>query len=187
MADHICPVWIGRLMALPLRRLFHDPEQILSGYVEPGMTVLDVGCAMGFFSLPLARLVGPRGRVLCVDCQEKMLKSLAKRADRARLLNALVLRACTRASLQLEDQEGRVDFALAFAMVHEAPEPAQLLAQLARTLRPGGQLLLAEPNGHVTAQAFERTLDLARAPGLILRQRPRIRGMHAALLQRPAA
>jgi len=42
------------------------------------MTVLDIGCGMGFFSIPLAPMVGPNGKVIWVDMQEKMLQLLAE-------------------------------------------------------------------------------------------------------------
>jgi len=55
-----------------MRRLFQDPETILSPYIKSGMKVLEVGPGMGFFSLPMARLIGETGRIYCVDLQEKM-------------------------------------------------------------------------------------------------------------------
>jgi len=74
---------VGHLLASPLRRFAQDPAKILGAHVTPGMTVLDVGCATGFFSLPLARLVGPGGRVVCADLQEPLLRALERRARRA--------------------------------------------------------------------------------------------------------
>ena len=49
MAEHVCPVWVGYLLASPVRKLFDNPEKVLAPYVKEGMTVLDVGSAMGFF------------------------------------------------------------------------------------------------------------------------------------------
>ena len=80
MAEHVCPVWVGYLLASPLRKIFQNPDKILSAYVKEGMKVLDIGCAMGFFSLPMARMVGSGGKVICVDIQPNMLSSLKKRA-----------------------------------------------------------------------------------------------------------
>ena len=87
----VCPWWLGPLLANPLRRLVQDPAAILAPHVREGMTVLEPGCGMGFFSLPLARLVGPGGRVVCVDLQRKMIEGLRRRAKRAGLLDPLVL------------------------------------------------------------------------------------------------
>jgi len=58
MAERICPVWVGYLLASPVRKLFENPKKILGEYIKEGMTVLDLGSAMGFFSIPAARLVG---------------------------------------------------------------------------------------------------------------------------------
>jgi protein-L-isoaspartate O-methyltransferase len=64
---HVCPWWVGYLLVSPLRRFFQDPGEVLGPHVREGMTVLEIGPGMGYFSLPLARLVGKEGRVLCVD------------------------------------------------------------------------------------------------------------------------
>lgn len=187
MADHVCPVWVGRLMANPLRKWFQNPSAILGGYVKEGMTALDVGCAMGFFSLPLAQMVGPEGRVFCVDLQPGMLERLGRRADKAGLAARIEPRQCSLESLGLDDLRGRVDFALAFAMVHETPDPARLFGELSACLVPGGRLLVAEPRGHVDAAMFQETLSMAEACGLVVRERPKIRWSHAALLVSAAA
>jgi tRNA G46 methylase TrmB len=86
MDKHVCPWYLGYLLASPLRRLFLNPEKILSTYVKEGMAVLEVGPGMGFFTLRLAKLVGETGQIICVDVQEKMLKNLRKRVDNAGLL-----------------------------------------------------------------------------------------------------
>ena len=66
MAEKVCPVWVGYLLASPLRKLFENPRKILSQYVKEGMKVLDIGCAMGFFSLPLAQMVGSNCEKLAI-------------------------------------------------------------------------------------------------------------------------
>jgi len=53
MGDHICPWWFAYTFDNPFRRFFHNPEKMLGSYVSRGMTVLDVGCGMGFFSIGL--------------------------------------------------------------------------------------------------------------------------------------
>ena len=72
MPGRICPWWLGYALASPLRRLMHDPRAILSPLVVEGMTVVEPGPGMGFFTLELARLVGPRGRVVAIDVQPRM-------------------------------------------------------------------------------------------------------------------
>jgi SAM-dependent methyltransferase len=185
MARHVCPFWIGYLLASPLRRWAQDPDRLLSPHVRPGMTVLDVGCAMGFFSLPLARLVGPGGRVVCVDVQERMLRALAKRAARAALSERLEPRTCAPDTLGLGDREGTFDFALAFAVVHEVRSPERLFGELRRALKPAARLLLAEPAGHVRPAAFMSELDAARGQGFTVLESPPVRRSRAALLRAP--
>ena len=55
---HVCPWWGGYFIDNPLRRLLHNPEKIIGPYVRPGMTVMDVGCGMGFCSIAMAKIVG---------------------------------------------------------------------------------------------------------------------------------
>jgi 2-polyprenyl-3-methyl-5-hydroxy-6-metoxy-1,4-benzoquinol methylase len=184
MAEMVCPWWIGYLLASPLRRLTQDPEKILSRHVEPGMTVLDAGCAMGFFSLPMARMVGADGRVVCVDMQQRMLSSLARRARKAGLPERIDTRLCTQQSLGLDDLKERIDFAVAFAVVHEVPDPPRFLAEISAALRGSGRLLIAEPRGHVKPEPFEQTVRAAQEAGLTLLDRPDVPRSRAALLQK---
>ena len=184
MAEHACPVWVGYLLASPLRKFAHPPEKIVGPYVREGMTVLDVGCAMGFFSLPLAKLVGPAGRLICVDMQAKMLQVLDRRARNAGLMDRIDLRKCAPGSLGLEDLSARIDFALAFAVVHEVSDRAAFFAEIGAALKPGAKLLIAEPRGHVGESNFERTIAAASGSSLAVIGSPRIRRSRAALLER---
>jgi ubiquinone/menaquinone biosynthesis C-methylase UbiE len=182
---HVCPVWVGYLLAHPLRKLFQNPARILASHVKPGMTVVDVGCAMGFFTIPAAGLVGENGRVIAVDLQPKMLEKLKKRAAKAGVADRIETRACPADSVGLSDLESQVDVVLAVAMVHETPDPKNLLAELSRCLKPEGCLLVAEPRGHVSAAAFGDTLGWAAAAGLTTLSRPEIGKTHSAWLTKP--
>src|SRR5689334_22447611 len=103
MAHRVCPWWIGYLLASPLRRLAFDPHKILTPYVHSGMTVLEPGPGMGFFTLELARLVGPEGRVVAVDIQPRMISALTRRASKARLLDRIDIRLAQAGSMGLAD------------------------------------------------------------------------------------
>lgn len=183
-SDHVCPPWIGYMMLSPLRRLLEDPEAMLAGHVREGDLALDIGCAMGYFTLPLARLVGAGGRVICVDLQPKMLAGLRKRAEKRGVASRLDLRPCPADALPLDDVEGAVDVALIIHMVHETPDPARLFRQLASAMKPGGRVLFAEPRGHVNREAFERSLELARQAGLEAREALPVRWAHGRLLRK---
>ncbi len=163
MADHVCPWWLGYWLASPVRRLWHNPEKILGPHVRDGMTVLDIGSGMGFFTIPAARMVGVRGRVIAVDLQEKMLQGLLKRAKKAGLAERIELRVCGSESLGVSEP---VDVCLAFNVVHEVPDPARLLSEIRSVLKQTGRLLLSEPGHHVSKDEFRRTLELAAEAGL---------------------
>src|SRR5690348_3706364 len=149
MAHRVCPGWAGYLLASPLRRLLHDPQVILKPYVVEGMTVLEPGPGMGFFTLELARLVGPKGRVIAVDLQPKMLEGLMRRAHKVNLDGRIHTRRAVGEHLGIDDLQTSVDFALAFAMIHEVARPDVLLSDIHDALKPAAKLLLAEPQRHV--------------------------------------
>jgi ubiquinone/menaquinone biosynthesis C-methylase UbiE len=180
--EHVCPVWLGYFLASPLRKLFENPGRILGRWVRPGMTVLEVGPAMGFFTLPLARMVGPGGRVVAVDVQEGMIAKLGKRARRAGLEERIDARVCSATSLGVGDLEGGVDVVLAFHVVHEVPDQGELFRDVARALAPGGRVVIEEPKGHVNESQFEETLARAREAGLEVVERPARNPTRAAVL-----
>ena len=61
MAQHVCPWWVGYLLANPIRRMMQDPEELLRPYLWSGMTVLEPGPGMGFFTIPVAQMIGETG------------------------------------------------------------------------------------------------------------------------------
>lgn len=89
------------------------------------MTVLEPGPGMGFFTLELARLVGPSGRVIPVDIQPKMLARLKRRAANAGVASRIEARVTSNESMGIADLRNSVDFTLAFAVVHELPDAAR--------------------------------------------------------------
>ncbi len=185
MTEHrVCPWWLGYLLASPLRRLMQDPARILAPYVREGMVVLEPGPGMGFFTLELARLVGPAGRVVAVDIQPRMLAGLKRRLAKAGLLDRVDLRAARADSMGLADLVGKVDFVLAFAVVHEMPSASSFFAESSQAVKPGGSLLLAEPAGHVSSEAFEAELNAATQAGFREAARPSLRRSRVALLQK---
>ncbi len=184
MAEHVCPWWIGYLLLSPLRKLVHSPQRILSPHIEPGSIALDVGCAMGYFSLDMARMVGPEGKVVCVDLQEKMIEVLVRRATKAGVIDRIEHRVCGKNGLGIDDLGGKVDFALAFALVHEVPDAEDFFRQIHAVLRPGGTCLVAEPKGHVSEDRFKETLAAAKNVGLEPGETPKIARSRAALIHK---
>lgn len=182
--NHVCPWWFGCLLARPLRRLFEDPARVLAPFLQPGFTVLEPGPGMGFFTLELARLTGPAGRVVAVDIQPKRIEALKRRAARAGLPERIDARLAGAASMGIGGLAGGVGFALAFAVVHEVPGAPRFFEEVAAALSSGGRLPLAEPSGHVSAREFEAELAAAAGAGLRQLNPLSIRRSRAALLEK---
>jgi SAM-dependent methyltransferase len=185
-SHHTCPVWVGWFLASPLRRLVENPITLLGSFVEPGSIVIDVGSAMGFHSLDLARLVGPSGRVISLDVQQAMLDGLVRRARRKRLDRIIEPRLCSQENLGIDDLGSAADLVTAFNVVHETAYPRRLLAQCAGALVANGHLFLVEPRGHVSRSEFGATVGAARSLGLIEEPAPRVWRSHSAVFSKPS-
>lgn len=185
MAGSVCPWWTGYLLASPIRSwLSGSPESVVGPYIHPGATVVEPGPGMGFFTLPMARMAGEQGRVIAVDIQTKMLEKLRARALRANLESRIETRLADRESLGLVDLEGRADFVLAYAVVHEMHSAISFFGQAAAVLKRGGLLLLVEPRGRVDAETWRGELEAAQIAGLATISRPTVRRGIAALFRK---
>lgn len=161
--EHTCPWWLCFTFDNPIRRLLHNPVQILGGLIGPGQTVADIGCGMGYFSVPMARLVGESGRVFAIDLQQEMLDALKRRAARQNVDGRIHTHLAQPDRIGLAEP---VDFALAFWMVHEVKNPAPFLAEIKGMLKPDGRFLLVEPILHVSRASFDKSVAIARSVGL---------------------
>jgi ubiquinone/menaquinone biosynthesis C-methylase UbiE len=184
MSEHVCPWWIGYFLISPIRRWMQNPDELIAPYVTPGMTVLEPGPGMGFFTLPLARRVGS-GRVVAVDLQPRMLNALRRRAAKAGLMQRIETRLAESQSLGIDDLRGSVDLVFAVAFVHELPSADAFFRETSAALTPGGRLLLVEPAGHVNDAKFAEELESAHGAGLTLAGRPMVKRCVAALLDKP--
>jgi ubiquinone/menaquinone biosynthesis C-methylase UbiE len=134
---------------------------------------------MGYFSIPLARMVGDRGKVIAADVQAPMLTALQKRAKKHGLEGRIVPHLCEADSIGVREP---VDFALAFWMVHEVPDQNKFFREMRSLLKPEGKFLVAEPKIHVTRKRFEATLRRAEEAGFSVTESPKIFMSHTALL-----
>ena len=184
MTPHVCSWRIGFFLDNALRRWLHHPDKILSGLVGPGQTAVDIGCGPGFFSIPLAKRVGPAGTVVAVDLQPEMLDKVHKKAEKAVVNGQLRLHRCQPDRIGIDLQ---ADFALAFYMVHEVPDTSAFLEQICALLKPGGRFLLVEPKFHVSAAEFAAISSRALDAGLILDREVRIAVSRGRLYQKAAA
>lgn len=187
MAMQVCPTWIGYFLLNPFRKLMENPYKILGPFVKEGMIVLEPGCGMGYFTLPLARMVGSTGRVVVVEIQAKMLSVLERRAKKAGLLDRIELRQAENKGLGLEDLSSAVDFAAAIHMVHEVTDRVSFFTDIWKALKPGGKFLVVEPKGHVSQDQFEKTVAAAEKIGYKPEDILGKKGGRRALLIKPRA
>ena len=176
---HVCPSWLCFTFDNPLRKIFQDPGKIVSPYIRPGATVVDIGPGKGYFTIPMCQLVGGEGRVIAVDIQEQMLKSIQRRAAAAGVAGSLTTHLSMPNDFGLAVQ---ADFVLAFWMVHEVPEPRQFFTNVKEIMKPEAIFLIAEPLFHVTKGRFNNTLKTAQDMGFKIAARPKISFSRAAAL-----
>jgi FkbM family methyltransferase len=179
-SGRVCPVERAGSLDNRIRRWVQDPGKILGPYVSEGMTVLDIGCGPGFFSVEMAQLVGESGRVIAADLQEGMLEKLRNKIQGTELEQRITLHKCPESGIGVSD---KVDFVLAFYVVHEIPNQHEFLAEIRSTLKPDGLVLIVEPPLHVSKRAFEETIGKARDAGLTPVERPRVFLSKAVILK----
>jgi cyclopropane fatty-acyl-phospholipid synthase-like methyltransferase len=136
------------------------------------MTVLEPGCGMGYFSLPIARMVGPDGRLLCVDVEPRALQRLERRARRAGVADRITVSTCGPTRLGLEGHVGQVDLTLVMHALHELEDLPGFLDQIRALLRPDGRMFVVEPDGHVSPEQFDAMMACAEERGLMVIERP---------------
>ena len=159
---HVCPWWLCFTFDNIFRKLIHNPYKIIGPYIKEGDTVLDVGPGMGYFTIPMAKMAGEKGRVIAADIQERMLLALKKRAQQAGVEKRVIGHLGSKDSLGIKEQ---VNFILAFWMVHEVPDRRRFMDELFSALKDNGTFLLVEPPIHVTKANFAKTINLAVQAG----------------------
>lgn len=180
--NHVCSANLAWALDNPLRRWFLRPEKVVKEFIRPGYRVLDMGCGPGFFTLPMARMVGPQGKVLAVDLQRKMLEILVRKVEKSGLGDRIQFHNCSSDSLNFTSTVEPFDFMLLYYMVHETPDPGHLFAELRPLMKANGRILVIEPVFHVNEVEFLKNLHLAEAAGFRVDGPSRQKGGRCAVL-----
>jgi len=176
---YVCPAELAGTLDTRIRRLVHKPQKILKPYIDKGMTVLDLGCGPGYFTEELANLVGEDGFVIAADLQPKMLEKMKMKISGTNLEKRVEAHLCQ------DDRIGiskKVDFVLAFWMVHEVPDQQGLFEELKSILKPGGRIWVIEPKIHVSEKSFKKMINLLESASLEIVDRPKVSLSRTALL-----
>ena len=177
----IFPVeWAGALDS-KLRKHLQNPNSIMSPFIKEGMTVLDVGCGPGFFSIEIAKMVGASGKVYSVDLQEGMLKKLSAKIENTYLDEIIITRQCGHDDMPVED---KVDFILAFYVVHEVVYKNKFFSQLHNILNDDGQFWVVEPKLRVKQNLFNQIIQTAEEEKFIVADGPQLPFSYSALLRK---
>ena len=142
-----------------IRKLFQNPEKILGPYINKGMTVLDLGCGPGFFTIEMGKLVGENGKVVGADLQKEMLSKVKNKIQDTELEDIIELHNTQKDSIGLRE---KFDFILLFYMLHEVPNQDKTLKELHNLLNNQGKILIVEPKGHVSKEDFEKSIRLMK-------------------------
>jgi ubiquinone/menaquinone biosynthesis C-methylase UbiE len=167
----ICPVEKAGGLDNSIRRFLQNPQKILKPYIKKGMTVLDLGCGPGFFSIEIAKLLNGTGKVIAADLQEGMLEKVKYKIKSTELEQRISIHRCHKDSINLT---GKVDFVLAFYMIHEVPNQVKLFKELKSILTPNGQIFIIEPKFHVSSKSFNSMTEKAKKVGLEISDSPKV-------------
>jgi len=146
----------------PFRRLFESPRKLVGPYVTYGRVAADLGCGPGFYTLTLADLCGPEGKVYAVDSDEKVIRAVEKKADEFGCRN---IEAHTSSASDLSFiKDGSVDFILAHGLLCSmAPhQHDSAVKEMKRVLKPSGRAYLSAARGfysYMTQEEWEKILE----------------------------
>jgi ubiquinone/menaquinone biosynthesis C-methylase UbiE len=177
---HVCPHQKAFFLDNWVRKLFQSPKRIVGEYIKDGDTVIDLGCGPGFFTIEMAKLVGPQGKVIAVDLQVEMLEHVKKKLSRCDLGENIMLHRCQDKAIALNLPE-KADFMLAYYMVHETPDLKSFLKEVRSLLKDRGKFLVVEPVMHVTGKLFEEMIAQAKEAGFQIAAMPRRKGGRSVL------
>lgn len=177
----VCPWWFCFSFDNPLRKIFQNPERMLKPYIKPGMTILEPGPGMGYFTIQMAKMTGESGKVLAVDLQQKMLEGIYHRAHKARIDSRIKLVKCTKESLGVTEP---IDFCLIFWMLHEVPDKNHFLEEIYAVLKKDRLLLLVEPKIHVSQENFTKAVNMTEKMGFQIVEQPKIFFSYSVLIKK---
>lgn len=167
----VCPVEVAGMLDNKFRKLFQDPQKIMKPYIKEGMVVLDLGCGPGFFSIEIAKLLNNSGAMICADLQEGMLDIIKQKIKGSDNESIFHFCKCDNTAINVPF---KVDFVLAFWMIHEVPNQIKLINELKSILNPQGQMLLIEPRGHVHGKDFNAMVKNLNAAGFEVIETPKV-------------
>ncbi len=168
MEAKVCSADHAGMLDSGIRRFFHNPKRILRDLIKRGDTVLDIGCGPGTFTVDMAEMVGPKGKVVAADLQSEMLSKAKEKATKHGVVDRMAFHECATDGIGLS---GTFSVIVAFFMVHEVPERDGFMKEIAELLKPGGLFYLVEPFFHAGRKLIDEELGLAEKYGMQLMEK----------------
>jgi ubiquinone/menaquinone biosynthesis C-methylase UbiE len=178
--NDLTPVSRAQAFDSEFRRWLHNPQKIIRPFISKGMTILDLGCGPGFFSIEMAKMIQGSGKIIAADLQEGMIEILRRKIHENGMENLIQPHRCTPQGLNLNVQ---VDFILAFYVIHEITNPDFVINELKSVLKPGGKILIAEQKMHVPRGVFNTIVESMIQEGFKVLSRPHIAISRAVLME----
>jgi ubiquinone/menaquinone biosynthesis C-methylase UbiE len=179
--NKVCSVEHAGLLDISLRKLVNNPHKILDPYIKEGMSVMDLGCGPGFFTLEMAKMVGKNGKVTAVDLQKEMLEIVRKKIIKTNLQTRVEFHNCPDNNIGLSKT---FDFILVFYMLHEVPDKTAFLKEVFSLLKCDGKVLVVEPKFHVTKNEFDNSIDTLKKIGFDIIEDPKVFFSRAVLIKK---
>jgi len=177
--SRVCPVELANGLDNSIRRLLQNPIKLLKPFVKKGMTVLDLGCGPGFFSIEIAKMLLDSGKVIAADIQEGMLEKVNKKIKGTELERRIELHQCEETKVGVTEN---VDFVLAFYMIHEVPDQELLFEELKSILKFDGKIYIIEPKFHVSKKSFDLMINRIKKIGFKVIDGPKVFFSRTAVL-----
>ena len=137
------PAFIGRGLNSAHRKRIQPPSMIVEGLrLESGMSVVEIGCGPGTFTIDVARAIAPKGIVYAIDVQEGMLEQLRNNIQKHGIENIVPILADAGGRIPLDDE--LADAAFSVTVLPEIPDRVGALREIRRILKHGGLYADAE-------------------------------------------
>lgn len=112
--------------------------------IAPGQHIADLGCAAGYFTLPLAQAVGATGSVMAVDVQQEPLQTVNAKVAAAGLQNVKTIRADLEVLGATKIPDASQDMALLANVLFQSQKKDAIVREAVRIIRPGGHVVIID-------------------------------------------
>lgn len=166
---HLHPVEMAGSLESRFRKFLQNPNKILRKYIHSGMTVLDLGCGTGYFTLEIAKLLNNNGKVIASDVQNGMLEILQQKLLNSEVKNQIEILKSEEDSICLTE---KVDFILAFYSFHEMKYIDHIITGLTNIVKPETKILISEQKFHVREKTFNSIIKKMKNNGFEICEKP---------------